>query len=350
MIAFYLSQRPYYNWDMFPYMALTAQSDLPFDSTHALIYRTAKEEMPPRDYEAIMRRQALLAANSNAFEDALRYFRIKPIYLFTTRALHNLGVDLVTSTWLPSILSYVLIGSLLFVWLQRILIPPLAAGATLLFAISPFMIIPARYSSPDAMSALFTFAGLYLIAESSVVLGIVLAFVSIAIRPDAVIMMIPICVALYKSNKVRSLYLTATLLLSISTAIVMLSSTGLLAEYLFTTADYSQSWTLDQHWSHYSESLIDGLGTLANSGVVIFLWFGVMSIILLNSDNSVVESSRRFWWWILSLTLCVFALRYLLHPVIEDRFLLSAYLLIFVGFCKTLQTYLPSKLKAPSKT
>lgn len=350
VIAFYLSQRPYYNWDMLPYMALTAQSNAPFDSTYALIYRTAKEKMPPHDYEAVMRRQPALAANSSAFQDALRYFRIKPIYLFSTRTLYNFGVDLLTSTWLPSIVSYVLIGCLLFVWLQRIMIPPLAAGATLLFAITPYMITTARFSSPDAMSALFTFAGLYFITESSAVLGIVLAFVSIAIRPDAVIMILPICVALYKSKKVGSTYLFTTLLLSISTALVILGGGGLLAEFLFTSSDYSQAWTLDQRLFHYGESLINGLGSLANSGVPIFLWLGLISIISLNNDTTVAESTRQFWWWLLTSTLCMFAVRYLLHPVIEDRFLLSVYLLIFIGFCKNLQTYLPSKLKAPSKT
>lgn len=349
-IAFYLSRRPYYNWDMFPYMALTAQSTTPFDSTHALIYRTAKEKMPSHDYEAIMRRQPALASNSSAFQDALRYFRIKPIYLFSTRTLHNSGVDLLTATWLPSILSYALIGCLLFFWLQRIMIPPIAAGATLLFAITPYMITTARFSSPDAMSALFTFAGLYFICESSVVLGIVLAFVSIAIRPDAVIMILPICVALYKSKKVGNTYLFITLLLSMSTALVILGGGGLPAEFLFTSSDYSQAWTLDQRIFHYGESFINGLGSLANSGVPIFLWLGVMSIISLNNNTTVAKCTRQFWWWLLASTLWMFAVRYLLHPVIEDRLLLSVYLLIFVGFCKTLQTYLPSKLKAPSKT
>ncbi len=123
--SIYASQRPYYNWDMFPYMALASRcASTPFAETHAQVYHEAERLLPAPDYRAISQRQPVLRDNPDAFEDVLKYFSIKPGYLLMVRLAYLLGLDLVTSTYLPSVISYFFIGMLLFFWSRKSLPVP----------------------------------------------------------------------------------------------------------------------------------------------------------------------------------------------------------------------------------
>ncbi|MEJ0055338.1 MAG: hypothetical protein WDN75_06600 [Bacteroidota bacterium] len=173
-VSAFIYRKPYYNWDMFPYMALAARNaSIPFDSTHAHIYKDAALNMPPHDFEAISQREPVLRSSPREFESILKYFEIKPGYNFVVRSIHLSGLNLLASTYLPSVISYFLIGCLMLVWLQKIVPLPYSAVAALTIMASPFLITTARFSSPDMLCAIFSFAGLFIMLEYSVMIGLI---------------------------------------------------------------------------------------------------------------------------------------------------------------------------------
>ena len=165
-------------------MALVAaNSSIPFDSTHAYVYKEAALRMPPQDFAAVSQRQPQLMEHAETFRTILKYFEIKPGYLLVVRLFHFLGFNLVIATYLPSIVSYFFIGCLLLLWMQRIFSMPFAMITTLLIAASPFLVQTARYSSPDMLCAAILLVSIYLISESSFsVLGLLVCGLAIPVR------------------------------------------------------------------------------------------------------------------------------------------------------------------------
>jgi hypothetical protein len=324
---------------MFPYMALTAvDNHVPFDSIHSKIYRDAKHEMPFSDFVALSQRQPALAANASEFQLILKYFAIKPGYLAVTRTLYHAGFSLVAATYLPSVASYILIGCLLFWWLERIFSPLVASALALLLAATPFLITPARYSSPDLLSTFLSLAGIFIATVFSAPTGLALMFLAIPVRPDSVIMFLCAASALYASGRAKGPYVIIACLLAAATTYAVLNGTALLKEFAFTSSSFSQEWTTGQMTFQYFSGLIKGLQSISNSGIVIFSFLGCAAIIL---------SPDKTWRAMIIAMLVTFPIRYVLHPWIEDRFMTASYLVIFVGFCMAIQPYLPSKYLTP---
>ncbi len=337
-VAVYAYQRPYYNWDMFPYMALTlASPEKTFEEVHRLTYQEARQQMRPADFEAIASRQPLLRDDPAAFQSILPYFTIKPGYVLITRMLYRTGLNALSSTVVPSIIGYCLLGALSFWWFQRSIPVAWAAVATLLFMAAPFMLAISRYSSPDMLAAALVLAGALLIADARTMMGIVLGSLSIFMRPDSVIFMevLVITACLTRALSWRAGFLISFLLASLT--IWILNGFSLIPEYLFTGPDYSPTWNFNSIRTHYGQSLSNGLRTILHSYLGLFLFLGTAGLIMKKLSGML---HPRDFWSILPLGLMASLLpRYLLHPIIEDRFLIALYLLLFISFAASLRDY-----------
>ena len=128
-----LARKPYYNWDMFPYMAIAlSDQSVPFSATHELVYSQAQSQMPAGDFKAVSERQILLKNDPQAFFAILKYFEIKPGYNLTVKLLHRLGLSVLSATYAPSIVGYFLIGCLMFWVVVKVVSPPVAFFLSLL--------------------------------------------------------------------------------------------------------------------------------------------------------------------------------------------------------------------------
>ncbi len=340
--SIYAGQRPYYNWDMFPYMALASgNAHTPFSVTHALVYREAERLLPSGDYLAISRRQPGFRDNANEFQGILRYFRIKPAYLMTVRFGHFVGLDLVTATYLPSIVSFFLIGILVFFWAQQILPLPAASLLTLVTASAPFMIQSARYSSPDMLCAVILFAGLYLATEHAApIWGLLVSAIAITVRPDAVIYCLLFVLALYLSGKATARTTIVLVTGFMALTLLVIGDPGILREFLFTDTDYASSWTPGDALRHYLVSLKIGLPSFWQSYALVFMILGFVVLFFRHKKD---PDRRDLWSWLIIMAMAAMVVRYLLHPVIEDRFLVASYLLIIMGSCKTWKAVLQTR-------
>lgn len=342
-VSLYLTSKPYYNWDLFPYMALAvANSSIPFDSTHAYVYKEAALRMPPRDFAAVSKRQQQLAQSPEAFKEILKYFEIKPGYVLAVRLFHFLGFNLVTATYLPSIVSYFFIGCLLMVWMQKIFDMPFAMLTTLLIAASPFLVQTARYSSPDMLCTAILLAGIYLISESLFpVLGLLVCGLAIPFRPDSAILFGFLTLVLYLNKKLSLTYTLVFMILGGTGTFIMIGNFCLVKEFVFTTQSYSPSWGTTELIQHYLSALTGGLHSIMISHTVIIILFATMTLFL--RKKSTGQILNDLWSLLIIATLSTFIVRYFLHPIVEDRFLIACYLIIIIGFCSTIRDVLHSK-------
>ena len=345
-VSLYLTSKPYYNWDLFPYMALAAaNSSIPFDSTHAYVYKEAALRMPPQDFAAVSQRQPQLMEHAETFRTILKYFEIKPGYLLVVRLFHFLGFNLVTATYLPSIVSYFFIGCLLLLWMQRIFSMPFAMITTLLIAASPFLVQTARYSSPDMLCAAILLVGIYLISESSFsVLGLLVCGLAIPVRPDSVILFGFLILALYLNKRLSLTHTLAFMILGGATTFMVIGNFGLLKEFVFTTQSYSPSWGVTERIQHYVSALKSGFHSVMISQTVIMVFFAAFTLFLRKKYTHQILDD--LWSLLIIAALANFIVRYVLHPIVEDRFLIACYLIIIIGFCSTIRNTLLTKSNA----
>ncbi len=316
-VSVLLSRRPYYNWDMFPYMALVLEDNRePFDSTHLRVYREARRSMPDKDFEAISARQPELMRDATAFQDVLPYFRIKPGYIWTTRALHASGIPPLRATWLPSIVSFFLLGSALCLWAGRLAPSRVAALFTFVVAFSPPMISLARYSSPDMLCALLSALGLMGVLGTRLHLGLGLLVVAITVRPDSALLFFPVVSALGLAR-----------LLSWPTALAWLAGALMIILLLFQGTELLQELTFAHlHWGDRADLYLASVDSLINSYTVPLVIVAVVLLFLRRKQGQPEVVSLLLYASLISIVV-----RFLLHPYVEDRFHLPAYLVILMA-------------------
>ncbi len=332
-VTLLLGQRPYYNWDMFPYMAIALSNpSVPFDSTHRQVYRIAKAELPSQDFEAISSRQPELMKDAASFQNILKYFTIKPGYNAFVWALYHLGANLVAATYLPSLFSYLTLGLLLFWWTQRTGPPMLAGLATVVIMLAPPMVDLARYSSPDMLCALVSATGFLLIMSARTLPGLMVLLTAVLIRPDALILLLLVTLVLTLSGQIKW---------SIALAISLLGATVVL--FLFGGIDLFKEFLIPEG-SSLGVAYGTGLRSVFHSYTYLAIGLGVIT--LYGRLRLVHYIIRDLGSLLLLSAMSSFLIRYLLHPVVEDRFLLPGYLLILFIAWQTITEKLYPKPRA----
>ena len=157
---------PRYNWDALPYMALVLKLDgVENDSVrHAMAFTHAKEKMPEEYYRENVdnnnKYRQIMAEDYKAFTEQMPLYNIKAAYIAFVYLLYKFGIDLLTATYLPSLLAFYLIGWMLFFFISIRANDILAVIVAALFSLTPSALSVVALSSPDGFSAIFMLAGL----------------------------------------------------------------------------------------------------------------------------------------------------------------------------------------------
>ncbi len=192
--------------------------------------------------------------------------------------------------------------------------------------------------------ALVLFAGLYLALEHSLIPGLLVTGLAITVRPDAVIVCLLFILALYLGRMASLRIALAVAAASLVLTLLVIGDLRLLREFLFTDADYSLSWNTMEMRHHYLTSVRMGLPTIWQTSALVFMTLGMTGLFLRRKN----PRSGDLWSMLLVAAMASMIIRYLLHPVIEDRFMVTEYLLIIMGLCKTWQDLLkPPRMILP---
>lgn len=327
--SLYLARRPYYNWDMFPYMALVLwESEKPFDSIHAAVYNTARENMQAKDFQAISSRQPTLMNDPSAFLEVLPYFQVKPGYTLLSRFFFSLGINPLTATWLPSIIGYFGLCLTLFLW-SATKAPVTAAGLfTAIVATSPPLTDLARYSSPDMLASFVFLVGMVMTISGRLHIAMALFTATLSIRPDAILLTVPVTLALWYANKLSARQAVGWSVTGIALVAMLFVGKDLLGQYVL--ADLS----INERWNAYS----NGMNAVWHSYMPPLAVVAVVILLIRRRFVAPDLPSLLLWACLISLTA-----RYLLHPFAEDRFNLMAYLTILVVAWETSSARLYSR-------
>jgi hypothetical protein len=139
---------------------------------------------------------ATMAADPVSLTQQIPFYSVKPLYPGLMVALHAVGVPLPLSSLLISIVSFIVFGILVFLWMRRhhqSLIAFVLAG--LIVASPPFAAL-ASLSTPDALGLLLMTGAAFAFAElRRVPLAVGLLALTVLARPNAVIFAVALIAA-----------------------------------------------------------------------------------------------------------------------------------------------------------
>ncbi len=335
--------KPEYNWDAIPYTALVVKTNNSnSDSVHAKTYRLVKTALSPAKYNSLIDSnnsyRYTLYKDSKAFEKELTYYSIKPLYILSIAAANKLGVPLPRATVVPSVIAFLLIGILLYIWIDKVFISEYAPSVSLVILLSPFILFVARSSVPDLINAFFLLTGVFLITEKKYMfLGITVLCLAVAVRFDSLLFVIVITLYLLSVHKLNT---THVILLGVLCGLffvyALLYQTFPVERVFFAQAATERIHQENHHsfFFLYFSGLINGLlASLLYSTIVIMTFIFAVTVYL----KRIVLKAR---WsdpalFLLLLVQAHIMLRYVLHPVVEDRFIIANYIIILISFIKS---------------
>jgi 4-amino-4-deoxy-L-arabinose transferase-like glycosyltransferase len=331
-------KNPEYNWDMLPYMAVINNYQHKDAGVHDTIFNMAKMEMPVSAYKKntdsnnVYRWKA--AQDKEFFQAQLEFYQVKPLYTGTAFLFYKTGFSLMKATVLPSIVFYFLLGILLLIWLRRYLKIEYAVICGLLLMFSAPLMQAARLSTPDCMAALFVLAAFYFFKEKqSLAICYLFLLLAILTRIDNILPCVFIlCALIYfdkknKSNWAKYILMVAGACFCFFLAPLLFSSHALRLSSFFDHLKPFNDTTTGFHWTNYVRLVKSQLANgFYYSSLLIFLF--VCSMIFIHTGIKFQEpgSDQSLIVIIVSTIAC----RFLLQPVISDRFYIPYYLCIAI--------------------
>jgi len=190
-------QTPHWNFDVVAYAgaARVWLGQAP-EQAHAEVYRELALAAPPEAEEAIRSLSEYregVAGSVDQFRVQIPMYTNKPLYVGLTAALVGLGADSILAPFWVSAASYGGFALLLLLCLRRVTSRWSSWMIGLPLLLSPAFRHVGQEPTPDALSACILLGGLYALAFGGrVLIGAMLLLLSIAARPDNVIL----CVAI----------------------------------------------------------------------------------------------------------------------------------------------------------
>jgi hypothetical protein len=192
--------KPQLNWDMLAYVAIVDSWNgaAPVDA-HAAAYADAGQFAAGRGLDAAMAAlregfyRQTVAADAEAFEEQLPFYRIRPLYLLVVAACAKLTGTVSAATVLVSVLSVASFSLGLLWYAVRTLgaVPGSVLGG--LFALAPTTTDVASLSSPDALLMLLTGVAAMLFMGSRPLFAASLLSLGVLVRTELVVF--DICLA-----------------------------------------------------------------------------------------------------------------------------------------------------------
>jgi hypothetical protein len=332
---------------MLGYMACAVSIDEPdIDSIHAITYEAAKAELPSRDYHQLIdpanpyREKNL--TDADYFNQQLPLYRIKPLYIFIIYLFYKMGISLTTATLLPSLLGFIGIGLILFFWMSGFMKGGWAFNFSTLMMLSPPLWTGVLSATPDILCGCFTLLAFYFIIEKKNMLtGFIFLIAGLLMRIDLVLLSVMTALLLYFSAAGGKRIRLGLFIAWLSVSIVIFSliaflpgrfNEGTIKYFMVIPSDFAEEHSRDS-LSQYFILLVKGLFDTRYSMISFILLLATVTGIIRLRLTSI---QRDFDLQVILLLVANIFLRYLLHPVIDDRFLIAHYLIITLIFLKTI--------------
>ncbi len=339
--------KPSYDWDVLGYMAAALsweQTDK--KQIHDNVYAFAQMAMPEETYRELTTQGSYrqdMYANHAHFAQQIPFYSIRPLYVACLYLLHKLGINLAQAAAVISALSYFLMAVILLLWITKYIDGVCGVGLPLLLILSPPMLMTARLTTPDALSAAMLVTAIYVLAEKRWLIGFgLLMLLSIFVRTDNIIYALILFSYLVLFGKHRLALSLPGFTLFVAAAVLSYLTINLaagnygwstvfhhtLVQFINDPAEHSFTISLPA----YLKALRSGLSLLVGGSMVIFLFFGLLAYYLSARKKILVQNIYPHLTLILGLSVL---LRYALFPAILDRFFVAHYMLVAVALVIT---------------
>jgi len=328
-------RQPEFNWDMLPYAALALSYDDPDpDAFHAMTYAQAQDCLPPAKFGLLV--DSVDAYRFRAFRDPqffaaqLPLYAIKPGFVRLIYGFYRLGVPLPLATVLPSVLSFLAIGIVLLFWVRRVLPEPYATAVSLAAALTPFVLQGARASTPDMLTGFLLLLAVFLLHEKRMGLaGLATLAFAVAVRVDAVMFVLVLAVYVYATRSTSTPRLLAAVALMVGfSAFIVVRNIDSVGQFFFirSAAERLGSAPSQPFFQSYLHGVWLGLTRLSFSSIAILAGAACVTLYARKTtQGSVLKDPAAL---LVVLVLVHIVARFIVHPIIEDRFLIADYLVL----------------------
>jgi hypothetical protein len=339
-LAIYNYIKPYYSYDLIPYTASTIsieQSDK--ELIHKETYKIVKDSLPTDVFMGLVSGEfgQKMYTDFVSFNQSLNFYKIKPLYIYIIFGIHKLGLGIVETINLISVLSFLGISILLYLFISKLKTGHLGIIIlSLLMVCQPFILIAGR-NTPDALSAFIILLSLFLILnkKSRIMPGILLTL-SIAIRPDNLILssvlLLYFGILAPKHHRFKPFHAIGFLLVSI---ILYFSISILEHSYgwktLFTVSflhfiERPADTTVQISVSDYVKVLFSNGISVLNTHIIYFIVLGLTGLLVPK-----VQNGNLVFKHLILLTTGVMIVYFLVFPSSEvDRYFITEYLIITI--------------------
>lgn len=340
-------RQPAYNWDMLPYMAVIYSIDGQGKDVHAIIYQTAKKELHPTFYEQLV--DSSIATKKATFQEPKQFYAqmpfyvVKPLYTYISFAFYKLGFPITKSTVIPSVLSYLGLGILLFFWLSKSTNYFASILLSTLIMLLPPILSTAKLSTPDFLAAFFVLLGLYLLIEhKKFVLGFTIIILSIYTRLDYIIFCMAFVVLLHfgyfinqKLTYSKTFTLFAICIASFFLVSYLAKSYGWsmlyypsFSKHMNDENNVNKAFTIVSYFKLIKKTVLIRINS---SYLPIFL---LLIIIVVTKNIQEIKNRVMGYPALLGMSLIVIVTRFFLQPSVSDRFFLAIYIVALIALVK----------------
>ena len=189
---------------MIPYMTLTLSIEQTnFQKIHSDVYQLIKREVPDTVFNKLISGdyRNLSYINYKFLQEQTSLYINRPLYILFIYAFYKIGIDLVLSTYLISLLSGFLTSVLIYFWLLKFYKAKYSFVITVILIFSTGLREVAKYSTPDGLSIILMIATVYLLMnKKNKNFPLILLLFSQLARPDNIIFVIVLSIFLYKTS------------------------------------------------------------------------------------------------------------------------------------------------------
>jgi hypothetical protein len=334
-------KKPSYNWDMLAYTAVILQYDDQTKDVHQLVYQLASRQLPADTYD-------LLAGASNperknwkentaTFHQKLPVYVIKPLYTMIAYGFYKFGIPIFKATMVPSVIAYIMTGILLLIWLNKYMKPVPATITCSMIMLLPPVLEAAKLSTPDFLAGMLLFYGVYFLVEKASVTGFfIFGIIAVLSRIDFILPLLILLLALTFLAKELSVGKLIAFM-SIAVVIYLLiasNASGYGWNILYfpsffrtlnTKHEVRSAFSMHDYWELLKAQVMTALYYSH------FVWLLLIAMLTLLQYRLYELKSNMATLIIISLMVAI-AARFLLQPVVADRFYIGYYLLFVTLF------------------
>ncbi len=197
IMSIYFFKNQYYNADIEAYMGLVYRTNVPemsIDEIHKKVFDELKLKNPSVFAETGEKSDAtgaenyypIMLRNVQVYEEELGFFSVKPVYNLLNSAFFQMGFSASTSTFLTSILAYIVLIFSIFSYLSRRLPNvELAFIITILISLFKPVLDSTRHATPDMLSCVLLLYAVYCFVEKkNLLLSSLFSVLTVLTRPE----------------------------------------------------------------------------------------------------------------------------------------------------------------------